>query len=307
LRVLCALGAFVGFEWVAASGNFAILSGLLTTVALVLLLGGSSTAHDGQMFLPRIAGAAVLGLVLSFKLVFFPVLAALYFLPLPRARKLVLIAVAAGSFVLPVLLSLVFYGDLFASWLSAIAGQIPGQHSVALEETNPSLLLLAREIADHVGLAGSRIIVFGAYGVAAVALVLAPFVGYVLRAIGAERFANPGSLPARLDRWLTDHPHLALRLTALAMYALYLCSPRLKEYAFFELALYAAVLVVDLRPLALVAWLACGIAIPTLASMTGNAFVDSFGMLAAALVCFWIMLADFRAQLAEAAGRFIPR
>jgi hypothetical protein len=300
LRMLCALGAFVGFEWVAASGNFAIFSGLLTAVALLLLLGGgSSAARDEQTFLPRVAGAAVLGLVMSFKLVFCPVLAALYFLPLQRRRKLVLMAVAAGSFVLPILLSVAFYGDLFASWLSAIAGQIPGQHSVALEETNPSLLLLAREIADHVGLSGSKVAVFGAYGFAAIALVLAPFALHVLRAIGAERPTDAGLLPARLDRWLTDHPRLALRVTVLAMYALYLCSPRLKEYAFFELALYAAVLVVDLRPLALAVWLACGIAVPTLASLTGNAFVDSFGLLAAALVCFWIMLADFSAQLSR--------
>ena len=38
LRVLCAIGAFVGFEWVQASGNFAILSGVLTAFALRLLL-----------------------------------------------------------------------------------------------------------------------------------------------------------------------------------------------------------------------------------------------------------------------------
>jgi hypothetical protein len=48
------------------------------------------------------------------------------------------------------------------------------------------------------------------------------------------------------DGWLIKHPEAAMRITVLAMYALYLCAPRLKEYAFFEVALYAAVLVVEL-------------------------------------------------------------
>lgn len=88
LRVLCALGAFVGFEWVLASGNFAILSGVLTAAALALLLRPAmSAAHGDRADVPRLAGAALLGLVMSFKLVFCPVLAALYFLPLPRRRK----------------------------------------------------------------------------------------------------------------------------------------------------------------------------------------------------------------------------
>ena len=38
LRGLYVLGAFVGFEWVLASGNFAILGGGLTAAALALLL-----------------------------------------------------------------------------------------------------------------------------------------------------------------------------------------------------------------------------------------------------------------------------
>ena len=37
LRMLWALGAFVGFEWVTASGNFTIMSGTLSAAALALL------------------------------------------------------------------------------------------------------------------------------------------------------------------------------------------------------------------------------------------------------------------------------
>lgn len=287
LKVLCALGGFVGFEWVWASGNFAILGGVLTAAALALLLRPAApVAHDDRNDLPRIAGAALLGLVMSFKLVFCPVLAALYFLPLPRRRKLVLIMVASFGFVLPILGSVVFYPELFSSWLLAIRGGIPDQHSVQLEEANPSLLLLAQSVVDRIGLAGSKPIVFAVYTLAATALVLAPLGWSMLRAIGNGQ----GSLPARLDRWLIDHPHAAMRVSVLAIYGLYLCSPRLKEYAFFELAIYAAVLIVELPAAALAAVLTIGVAVPTLVSVTGNTIEGGFAQIAVALACFWVML-----------------
>jgi len=296
LRVLCALGAFVGFEWVHVSGNFAILSGVLTTIALMLLLRAPAdgTSEDPSFAL-RLAGAALLGLVTSFKLVFFPVLAALYFLPLPRGRKLVLIAVAAFSFAVPILISRLSYPDLFASWLLAIAGQIPGQHSVDLVEVNPSLLLLAQSLMEHAGIHG-RPAVLATYALAALALVLVPFALSVLRVAADRPVREGGSRLLQLDRWLMDHPHAATRITVLAMFALYLCSPRLKEYAFFELALYAAILVVDLplRPLA--AFLTMGLLAPSMISLAGTAIEGTFILLIAALMCFWILLQDFRAE-----------
>jgi hypothetical protein len=112
----------------------------------------------------------------------------------------------------------------------------------------------------------------------------------MLRVIGNGK----GSLPARLDRWLIDHPHAAMRISVLAMYGLYLCSPRLKEYAFFELAVYAAVLIVELPGAALAAVLTIAIAIPTLVSIAVNTIEGGFVQIAVALVCFWILLLDFR-------------
>ncbi|KRQ17510.1 hypothetical protein [Bradyrhizobium manausense] len=291
LKVLCALGAFVGFEWVLASGNFAVLGGVLTAVALALLLHAG--VGDNRRFKMRAAGAALLGLVMSFKLVFCPVLAAVYFLPLRRARKLALLAVAGFGFLLPILISVVFYPELFASWLLAIKGQIPNQHSVHLEEINPSLLLVARKLMDHIGLADDRPIEFAIYALAACALVIAPFVLVLLRALGIGIAAVRASFLAELDHWLINHPQAAMRVTVLAMFALYLCSPRIKEYAFFELALYLAVLVVDLSTPALAMVLTVAIAIPALASIAGIAFEGSFALLAIALVCFWTMLFDF--------------
>ncbi|MGY8676849.1 hypothetical protein Q2941_03400 [Bradyrhizobium sp. UFLA05-153] len=292
LRVLCALGAFVGFEWTLASGNFSILTGLLTAVALALLLSPLEE-EDKTSFMLRLTGAAVLGLVTSFKLVFCPVLASLYFLPQPRFRKLILIAVAVGMFILPILISMVFYADLFPSWFRAISGQIPGQLGVAQDRMNPSLFILVQGLAKRWDVAGSEALVFALYGLAAIALVLAPFALSVSRAIAGRVSPETGWLANRLDRWLIDHPRDAARITVLAMYALYLCSPRLKEYAFFELAIYAAVLIVNLPATAIVAVLTVAILIPTLVSISGGAIEGGFLQLFAALLCFWVFLADF--------------
>ncbi|GMO14190.1 hypothetical protein [Bradyrhizobium sp. TM233] len=295
LRVLCALGAFVGFEWVQASGNFAILSGVLTAIALRLLLSlPASGPSEDRSFPSRLAGAALLGLVMSFKLVFFPVLGALYFLPLPRGRKLTLIAMAVFSFALPILISRLAYPDLFASWQLAMAGKIPDQHLVELFESNPSLLLLARDLMGHVGLIDSKPAIFATYAFAATALVLVPFALSILRLIGSRPAHEGGSLLARLDRWLMDHPHVAMRITVLAMFALYLSSPRLKEYAFFELALYAAILLVDLPATALAAALTVGLLMPSLISVAGTPLEDSFILLFSALMFFWVLLLDAR-------------
>ncbi|OAF06069.1 hypothetical protein AYJ54_20495 [Bradyrhizobium centrolobii] len=290
LRLVFALGGFLGFEWILATGNFAVLSGLLTATALALLLRPlPSEGQGGASFLPLLGGAAVLGLVTSFKLVFCPVLAALYFLPQPRHRKLILIAVAAGMFALPILISMVFYANLFPSWLSAITGQIPGQHAPG-NEVNPSFLFLALVLADRFALAGSEPLVAALYGLFAVVLVLAPLAVSVWRTVWARGSAGKGSPLQALDQWLMDHPGAAIRFTVLAMYALYLCAPRLKEYAFFELALYACVLIVDLPATALAAVLTVAIIAPALASFSGSAFVGGFGQLATALICFWLLL-----------------
>jgi hypothetical protein len=287
LRGVFAFGGFLGFEWILATGNFAVLSGLFTAAALALLLPATADGKGDAGVLPQLAGAALLGLVTSFKLVFFPILAALYLLPLPRARKLVLIAVAAGMFALPILISMLFYANLFPSWLSAITGQIPGQHAPGTE-VNPSLLFLALTLADGIGLGGSKLVVAVLYGAAAIALVLAPFAVSVWRMVKGG--AGASSPLQRLERWLIAHPTAAMRITVLAIYALYLCAPRLKEYAFFEVALYAAILAVDLPAARLAAVLTVAVGLPSLASITSYAFMGGFGQLTIALICFWLLL-----------------
>ena len=299
LRGVFALGGFLGFEWVLASGNFAMLSGLLTAASLALLLRPARSEAGGDAsFMPQLAGAALLGLVTSFKLVFVPVLAALYLLPQARRRKLVLIAVAACMFALPILASVVFYGELSSSWLSAIFGQIPGQHSPGGED-NPSLLFFAQTLADRVSLADSKPVVAVVYGFIAVALLLAPLAIVVWRMVRAQGRGAKTSPLGALDDWLMHHPDAAMRITVLAMYALYLCAPRLKVYAFFEAALYAAILIADLPAVTVALVLTIAIAIPFVVAASGIAFVDGFDLLTVAIVCFWIMLWAQSARSAE--------
>jgi hypothetical protein len=287
LRAVFALGGLLGFEWIMATGNFAILSGLLTAASLALLLRPAQSGRGASVL--QFAGAGLLGLLTSFKLVFFPVLGALYFLPLPRSRKLLLIAFAAGAFALPILASMLFYPDLVRSWIMAISGQIPGQHSPG-NEVNPSLFFLALTLADGMALAGSKLFVVLLYGLIAIALVLGPLANALWRMVRADGPDGNTSPLRALDNWLTDHPVAAMRITVLAMYALYLCAPRLKEYAFFELALYAAVLVVDLPALMMAAVLTVAVGVPTLASVSGSAFMGGFGQLTIGLFCFWLLL-----------------
>jgi len=290
LRAVVVLGGFLGFDWVVATGNFEILSGLLMAAALALLLRPARPTEQGEASLvPQLAGAAVLGLVTAFKLVFLPILAALYFLPQPRPRKLLLIAVAAGMFVLPILVSLAFYPDLFRSWISAITGQIPGQHSPA-SEVNQSLLLLSSSLAGSIGLGGSKPFVIGLYVLIAATLVLAPFAISVWHMFRRQAELRTASLLSAFDDWLVNHPATAMRITVLAMYALYLCTPRPKEYTFFQVALYVAVLVADLPAAMMVAALTVAVAIPVLASASVTAFMGGYGQLTLALICFWILL-----------------
>jgi len=118
--------------------------------------------------------------------------------------------------------------------------------------------------------------------------------------IGPLRSSDKASPLQLLDNWLMQHPEASMRITLLAMYALYLCAPRVKEYAFFEVALYAAVLIAGLPAATLAAVLTIGVAIPTLASVLGIAFMGGFGQLTIALICFWLLLPR------ESSGQLAP-
>ncbi len=294
LKFLYVFGGFVGFEWTFISGNFAIISGLLTAAALALLFHGFSLQErDNENSIAYyIAGAALFGLLTSLKIVFFPLLLSFYFLPLTRGRKIVLIMVAFVCFIVPVLISFVFYHDLFRSWIEAISGRIPGQHSPASETCNPSLLCLGQALAENAGFNNPKLVGGLFYALAVAMLVLGPLAGAIIRLVQRQYISQHGSFLKKLDQWLIDNPQFAIRLATLSMLALYLCAPRLKEYAYFEMAIYAAMLVVDLPAIGMATVFTVAIVAPLLAAGSHNALVNTYGQTIAALFCFGILLAD---------------
>jgi hypothetical protein len=293
LRVLLVLGGFVGFEWTVLTGNFAILTGLLTALVLALFRYGSlrrSNAQEAGSFACYAAGAAILGVLTSLKVTFFPLLMGLYFLPLLRGQRLGLIALGAGCFAAPFLISWLLYNDLLFSWIAAITGQISGQDSPVSENCNPSLLCLGQALAQAAGLANHMTTGALFYGAALVFLILGPLARVTVSLVQQMGRLDDAPLLKKLDRLLIENPQLALRVTTLSMFALYLCAPRVKEYAYFELAIYAAMLVTDLSAASLTVVLTCAIVGPALAMGAENAFVGTYSQLASALVCFWVFL-----------------
>ncbi len=296
LKFLCVFGGFAGFEWTFVTGNFAIISGLLTAVALALFFHASSLqeqdTENGNSIPYYVAGAAVFGLLTSLKIVFFPLLLSFYFFPLARRRKIILIIVASVCFILPILASFVFYHDLFSSWIEAISGRIPGQHSPASESCNPSLLCLGQTLAENAGFNDYKL--FGGlfYVLAVVLLVLGPLAGSIIRLVQQQFIPHHWSFLKGLDQLLIDNPRFAMRLATLSMLALYLCAPRLKEYAYFEMAICAAMLVVDLPAIGIASFFTAAIVVPMLANGSHYAFVNTYGQTIASLFCFEILLVD---------------
>jgi len=142
---------------------------------------------------------------------------------------------------------------LFSSWIEAISGRIPGQHSPASESCNPSLLCLGQALSENLGLTDYKLVGARFYTLAVVLLVLGPLAGSVIRLVKPEYVSDHGSFLKKLDQLLIDNPRFAIRIATLSMLALYLCAPRLKKYAYFELAIYAAMLVVDLPAIGIAA------------------------------------------------------
>lgn len=293
LRILLVFGGFSGFEWALVTGNFAIMTGLLTALGLWLFrygLARQESSRDAGSFLWYAAGAASFGLLTSLKVVCFPVLMALYFLPLSRRRRIGMIVIAVGWFVAPVLISFLLYHDLFLSWIAAITGQIPGQHSPVSESCNPSLPCLGQALAEGAGFIDVKLAGMFFYGVAGMLLVLGPLAATVVGLVRQERMPDDWSLMKRLDQLLIEKPQIALRLTALSMFALYMCAPRLKEYAYFELAIYAAALVSGLSAAGMAAIIIGAVLVPVLAMGSHDGFVSTYSQLLSALFCFWIFV-----------------
>jgi hypothetical protein len=295
LKTLYVFGGFVGFGWVFWSGNFAILSGLLTAVALCFFYHGFSLqekdARNPRSNLFYVLGAIVFGLAMSIKIIFAPVLISLYFFPLARIKKITLMVIAGTCFIIPVLVSFLFYYDLFFSWLDAISGRIPGQISPAREQS-ASLLDMGQALASSLGFIHYKLL-DGLLYATAIALILGPLTHSTIWFVKHEYAVDGKSFLKKLDQFLIDNSRFAMRVATLTMLALYLCAPRLKEYAFLELTIYAAMLVVDLPAKWLAVTFAVTIAGPIIASgLEISPFIDQFNQTITAVFCYGILLID---------------
>jgi hypothetical protein len=152
---------------------------------------------------------------------------------------------------------------------------------------------LGQAIAGEFGFSHHQKFLDGSLYVTAIALVLGPLICSVLWFINQECTDYGKSFLEKLDQFLIDNSRFAMRIATLTMLALYLCAPRLKEYAFFELAIYAATLVVDLPTKWLAVTLAVTIAGPIVASGSQiSQFIYQFNQTIAALFCYGVLLLD---------------
>jgi hypothetical protein len=81
---------------------------------------------------------------------------------------------------------------LFSSWIEAISGRIPGQHSPASESCNPSLLCLGQALSENLGLTDYKLVGARFYTLAVVLLVLGPLAGSVIRLVKPEYVSDHG-------------------------------------------------------------------------------------------------------------------
>ena len=310
LKTLYVFGGFVGFGWTFWTGNLAVLSGALTALSLSLFYNGFSlqekNAQDPRSGLLYVIGAVVFGLAMSIKIIFVPIILSLYLFPLARSRKVALMVAAGVCFIVPAILSFLFYRDLFFSWLDAIFGRIPGHISPATERSS-SLFDIGQILAGSFGFIHYKLIGGFLYAVAA-ALILGPLVGLTVWFVNREYSERGKSFLEKLDRFLIDNPYFAMRVATLLMLALYLCAPRLKEYAFFELAIYAAMLVVDLPANALAVILAVTIVGPIVANLPQiPTSIQRYNQFIAAVFCYGVLLLKSPPDLSEAKEKGRPR
>lgn len=303
LKALFILAGFAGFQWVFRTGNIAMFDGVFTALGLFFLLRGNALQPEdpGRSWFAYILGSLVLGFSTALKILYFPLLLGLYFIPVVRSRKLTLIAAAVFAFAVPMACSYFFYHDLFASWVACAFGHIPGQHSASTEWYNPSFYCMAKAILLLVGIGEEPSLAMLLYGMA-MAIIVGAFLYRIMRIVG-DNTVRGDTRPFldRLDSLLLDHPQFAMRVVLLCMMALFLCSPRLKEYAFFELSLYAAMLVVDLPIAELLFVYVTAIAIPILSDQPQLKFLSyyfgGFDQLVVAGFCYVVLLNDLGSKL----------
>jgi hypothetical protein len=233
-----AVCGFSGFEWTVQTGNIAAIDGFFIALGIFFLMRArllqqaddKTSLKYGDIIFYAV-GVALLGFTASIKLVFAPVLLGLFFLPVSGRKKIFLLFVASISFMLPFVLSYVFYQELCISWINGILGHIPDQISPIKEGPNGSLYFIVSETFSFLGASPLLQNIGGWLGYGAVfgAIILsAVLTGYRL-------------LKNKRDG-LEQNPDFAFYMVYLTMFGIALCAPRIKDYFFFNLAIYVAAL-----------------------------------------------------------------
>ncbi len=299
LKALFIFAGFAGFQWVFRTGNIAMFDGVLTALGLFSLFRGNALQEGAprQAWAAYILGSLVLGFSTALKILYCPLLLGLYFLPVERSRKFILLILAVFAFAVPIIGSYFFYHDLFYSWVACTFGQIPGQHSASTEGYNPSFYWLVRVTLANLNM-GEKQLILSLLGYAAgVLLIMGSFLFQIWRVVIQNTASgDTRSFLSRLNSLLVTHPKFAMRVVLLSMVALFLCSPRLKEYGYFELSLYMAMLVVDLPIGELLLTYFLSIAIPILSNQPQlkleSLYFSGFDQLVVATFCYFLLIGN---------------
>lgn len=287
-RVVFFLGGFSGLQWAMRTGNIVILECLIMAVGILCLITADVAKNIDSGWKRTglyIVGAALLGLGCSIKLLPFPIIFGLYFLPLTRWPKVGLILIAAVFFSLPLAISLGFYNHLFWTWVASILGHVPYQQSPATESIPPSLFGFWHTIVDT-SRHGLPFILY------AISILMFSFVVVVrmYAIVSPEHKKIPGG---GLEHVLCSNPKFARHFVFVFMFSCLVLLPRIKSYAYLTIALLGAIVLGNLTLAGIV--LTCSVAIFPAFLPIGSPFFLEFQQLISGVICSAIFIYDLPA------------
>jgi hypothetical protein len=239
------IAGFSGFLWTLRTGNAALFIGLFLAIGMFFTrLGISSGGRDGGFNRYDIIGATIVGLALSIKFIYAPLLVALALLPKTWKSKIVLMAVASVGLLAPLLLSVTVYSHVFPSFLDSLLGRIPGQYAPSREACNPSLYCLTRDVTTRrLHITSNAALIF--LNVIVIGAVLTLFGRAVFRIL-KPNLPDGKFTVGNVDGFLIANSVLAYRLTFFAMFTIMMLMERVKEYGYFAAAILIAPMIAEL-------------------------------------------------------------
>lgn len=278
------VGGFSGFHWVFRTGNISLFMDLFLAGAIYSFALDSRRNKPDKLSGNAITATVLLGLGCSMKFYMAPLIAALIFLPKSWRTKIILMIVASASFALIVFLSWALHPDLFGGFLLGLQQRIPGQLSLANETCSPSLYCMTKYATAHARLFSFMrhdfALLQALYGIAAIIFFAAPL--YVFGRL--EKIKN-------LQKLLVREPRFALSMILFTMFAITILMPRVKEYGYFDAAVFAAPLLAMLPAQGAVLAGLAGILWPLLGNQPRLGFhsvFHNYDQPLAAIATYWI-------------------